>query len=217
MTHRLRLVVTLLTGLFPWTGLAGDTEIFQPRSTADFGSGATIWTDWYTPGGVGGVGAFAGHPNSLSRSDRVLVRFNLSRLLIWPAERVSRQTATFRFRVARVAGQAAVRKVEVVHLKYAPWRLTGSDLVNQAVETVGTMEVRRDDVPGRVYALPVTRAVREDLLRGNPFCAFRFRDVTAEAHGNPELTSAGVEISFQGTGPALEIKNQLTTDEKKAP
>lgn len=207
MTHRLRLGVMALIGLLSWAGLAGDSEIFQPRSTADFGSGATIWTDWYTPGGIGGVGAFAGHPNTLSRNDRVLVRFNLSRLLTWPAERVSRQTATFRFRVARVAGQAAVRQIEVVHLKYDPWRLTGSDLVNQAVETVGTVEVRQDDVPGRVYALPVTQAVREDLLRGNPFCGFRFRDVEAERQGNPDITPTGVEISFGDKGPVLEVKD----------
>lgn len=208
MKHRRRLIVPVLVCLVAWMGQAGGAEMVQPRSAEDFGSGATIRTDWYVPGGVsGGVGAFAGHPNILSRSDRVLVRFNLSRMLIWPAETVSRQAATLRFRVARVDGKATTRKIEVVHLKYDPWRLTGNDLVNQAAETMGTVEVRREDGPERVYALPVTQAVHEDLLRGNPFCGFRFRDVAAERQGNPDITPTGVEIAFGKNGPVLEVQD----------
>ena len=199
-------ILPVLVCLLPWAGPAGGAEIFQPRSAEDFGSGATMRTDWYAPGGLGGgVGAFAGHPNGLARSDRVLVRFNLSRLLAWPAETVSRQTATLRFSVALVTGKAAVRKLEIVHLKYDPWRLSGNDLVNQAVETVGTVEVRQEDAPGRVHSLPVTTVVREDLLRGNPFCGFRFRDVEAERQGNPDLAPTGAVVSFGENGPVLEI------------
>lgn len=115
--------------------------------------------------------------------------------------------------MARVAGKAAARTLEVSYLTEDPWRLTGDDLVKKAAETVGRVEVRKDQVQSREFAVEVTRVVRQGPRQGRKFCAFRFRDVTAEAQGNPGLTPAGVEISFQDTGPILEMQNTLTTDD----
>ena len=183
-----------------------DSEIFQPRSIKDFGSGATSWTDWYFPGGVPVVGAFAGHPNTLSRGDRVLMRFNLSRLLIWPQKKVLRQTATLRFHVVRIAGKVTAREIEVVYLKYQPSHLTGIDLVNKNVLTVGTVWVDKKNSQEHEYSISVTKQVHESLLQGNSLCGFRFRDVKAEHLGNPDITPTGVEIAFGKNGPTLEIK-----------
>jgi len=186
---------------------AGEAKKFHPRSTADYGSGASIRTDWYTPGGLGGgIGAFVGHPNGLARSDRALVRFDLSPLFLKPQAAISRQTAVLRFTVASLAGKTDRRKIEIVWLKYDPWNLTGNDLINTKSEVVGTVVVERKGVPGRVYSIDATKWVREDLLLGNKFCGFRFRDVEAEANGNPDIAAIGAVIAFNESMPVLEIK-----------
>jgi hypothetical protein len=179
---------------------------FYTRSVADYGSGASIRTDWYTPGGLGGgIGVFVGHPNGLARGDRALVRFNLSPLFLKPEESISHQRAFFRFSVSNLTGKADERKIEIVHLEYDPWSFTGNDLVNTKAQVVATVTVGRKEYPGRVYSIDATKWVREDLLQGNKFCGFRFRDVAAETQGNPDLTAMGVSILFNPTTPALEI------------
>jgi hypothetical protein len=180
---------------------------FRPQSVGDYGSGATIRTDWYTPGGLGGgVGVFAGHPNCLARGDRALLRFNLSPLFLMPEESIARQRAVLRFSVSNLVGKADERKIEIVHLDYDPWSLTGNDLVNAKIQVVTTVGIGRSEYSGRVYSVDVTKWVQEHIRQGNKFSAFRFRDVEAEAHGNPDLTPEGVAILFDATTPVLEVK-----------
>lgn len=181
------------------------SHTFRAQSADDYGSGATVRTDWYSPGGISGIGAFAGHPNSLNRGDRVLVRFNVSPLFVLPASETTGISANLRFCIAQVAGKTDVRKIEVSHLRYDPWSLGGNDLVNADADVVGVFEVRRADCSGRVFTVDVSASVRANLTRGDKYCAFRIRDVGAEAHGNVDLVPTGVTVAFEQDGPVLEV------------
>jgi hypothetical protein len=195
--------------------LTNEARCIRPQSAADYGSGATIKTDWYQQGGLGGgVGVFVGHPNTLARSDRALLRFNLAPLFLMPEKTLAHQRAILRFSVSNFAGKADERKIEVVRLSYDPWNLTGNDLVNAKAEVVGTVTADRKKYPGQVYSIDVTQWVQEHLRQGNKFCAFRFRDVEAEAHGNPDIAAQGVAILFNATTPVLEL-DELQLDEMK--
>jgi hypothetical protein len=186
---------------------ANGARSFRPQSIADYGSGASIHTEWYAPGGLGGgIGVFVGHPNTLARADRALLRFNLSPLFLMPEEAISHQSAVLRFSVSVLAGRADQRRIEIVDLSYDPWSLAGNDLVNAKAQVVATVVVKRKEYPGRVYSIDATKWVQETLRQGNKFCAFRFRDVGAESHGNPDLAPSGVTILFNAATPELEVK-----------
>jgi hypothetical protein len=182
-------------------------QTFSPISIDDYGSGASINTAWYSPGGLGKIiGVFVGHPNVLARSDRALVRFNLDSLLIKPADWISRHRARIRFKISSFIGDSDTRKIEITYMAYDPWKLTGDDLVNNNVQVAGIMTVSRKDCVGRAYSLDVTQEIQKGLLQGNKYFCFRFRDVEAEAGGNPNLTPQGVGLLLlQNKEPILEI------------
>jgi hypothetical protein len=175
-----------------------------PRSTADYGSGATVQTDWYSPGGPGPkVGVFVGHPNGLARGDRALVRFDLAPYLLPPVAEAPARPATLTFHVEAVHGKAEARRIEVSHLRYDASSLGGNDTVNTDAEVVGVITVRRG--AAEPYRLDVGACVKADLWKGNRYSTFRFRDIDAESAGNPEMQPTGVVIYLSGTLPALEL------------
>lgn len=188
-------------------GQDGPARALTPGGPADYGSGATVQTDWYTPGGLGGgVGVFVGHPNTLTRSDRALVRFDLGRYLRFPAASLPIRQARFLFRVEAIHGAEEVRQLEVSTLGRDAAVLAGPDLVNTDARPQGTVTVRRGRAPDEACVVDVTRAVAEGLARGNRWITLRLRDVGAEAKGNPEIRPTGVVIYLRGVLPSLEIR-----------
>jgi hypothetical protein len=202
-------------GLVALLSVGPTVRTLTPRTTADYGSGATAQTDWYSPGGPGPkVGVFVGHPNSLARGDRALVRFDLAPYLLPPVADAPVRAASLTFRVEAVAGKAAARRIEVSHLRYDASSLGGIDTVNKEANVVGTITVRRDAT--QPCRLDVTACVKADLWKGNRYSTYRFRDIDAEAAGNPEMQPTGVVIYLNGALPALEVEEgELQVESRK--
>lgn len=188
---------------------AGGPEIKRllPQTVNDYGSGSTLHSQWYGPGGCGPqVGVFVGHPNGLARSDRGLVRFNLSPHLLPPAREVPIHRATLTFHVEYFHGKENLRHIEVSHLKYDALTLGGNDTVNQNAEVIGVIEIHRNTATAKPFSLNVTQYVKNDIWKGNKYTAFRFRDIDAESKGNVDMKPAGVIIHLNGSLPTLEIQ-----------
>lgn len=180
-----------------------------PLSSGDYGYGPSIRVDLYSPVGPEGTGAFIGHPNGQPLRDRVLVRFNVSRYLLRPIDEVYVERAVLHFALDGFCGKEDVRTLEVSHLKYDALILSGNDLVNDETEVVGTVSVRRSTATATAFSVNILSFLRKDIRQGNKYCAFRFRDVTAETKGNPDLAPAGVTIScLQKTPFSLETEGQ---------
>ena len=175
--------------------LAKEMTLLQPGTRDDYGSGSSYHTEWYFPGGLGDVGYFVGHPNGLPRSDRGLVRFNLSSYLLRPVDTVLLKTAQLHFSITWVTGKEQVRVLEVSHLNYDALSFSGNDLVNADAKMVGTVTIRSGQAAVKEFSINVLLFIKEDIYKGNKYAAFRFRDVTAEQKGNPDLAAAGVVFS----------------------
>ena len=166
-------------------------RIISPGSDRDYGSGSSIHLFYYYPGGLPFTngkerGLFLGQPNAFSRNDRGLVRFNLSPYLLRPygLNKVSSATLFFNFLYADWYAPIVPREVEVVHLNYDACIFSGNDLINSNVKRAGSITVKPNRrVP--VYTLDVTRFVNQDIMQGNMYISFRFRDVQAEGKDSP--------------------------------
>lgn len=184
----------------------GSTRL-EPQTKDDYGSGSTLHSQWYVPGGGDPqVGVFVGHPNGLPRSDRGLVRFNLSPYLLPPAREVSIKRATLTFHVEYFHGKENLRHIEISHLKYDALTFSGNDTVNQSAEVIGVIEIHRNTATAKPFFLNVTKYVKDDIWKGNKYTAFRFRDIDAETKGNVDMKPAGVIIHLNGPLPTLEIQ-----------
>jgi hypothetical protein len=202
--------------LFAWvavfSGLAADamadTTIF-PASTNDFGSGAAVQTQWYSPGGIPGMGLFVGHANSITRNDRSVFRFDLSRFALNASSSNTLASVVLAFEVREVYGKTDARKVEISLLEYETAALSGDDVVNSKLKVVETRVVSRADFRGQIYRVDVTSCVNANLWRGCPSIIFRFRDVQAETSGNVDVQSTGIQLQ-DGVGhlPHLEIEKE---------
>jgi len=181
--------------------------VLYAGSKSDYGSGASIRTDWYTPGGLGGgIGMFVGHPNIMARSDRAVLRFNLATYLLRPVDEIKIDSAVLQFQFQYVHGKDARRRIEISHLAYEARSFSGNDLVNAEVQMVTTVTVR-PQAPTKTFLVNVAPFIKSDIEKGYKYSAFRFRDVTAETRGNPDLQAAGVTLAwFAENRPALKIK-----------
>jgi hypothetical protein len=57
------------------------------------------------------------------------------------------------------------------------------------------------------FKINVKPFIWSDIYNGQRYCAFRFRDVTAEVKGNPDLKPAGVVLMCEKEkSPSLSIK-----------
>jgi hypothetical protein len=181
-----------------------------PVTPDDLGSGSSYYTVWYSPGGLGPpTGYFVGHPNTLPRSDRGLVRFNLSSYLLRSAENINLKTARLHFSISGVCGKEKVRVIEISHLNYDAFIFSGNDLVNDDAKVIGTVNIRSDRPCVKEYSINVMPFIKDDIYKGNKYIAFRFRDETAEKKGNPDIAPSGVIF----TAPVTQTL-QLTIEEK---
>ncbi len=177
----------LLSILVPFSANVRAADLC-PEREEDYGSGPKAIAGLYYPGGIPKLGLAVGHPNSLARDDRAVVKFNLTPFLL------SQQpvaTATLQFSVAGFQARDSLEQqtVKIDHLNYTLREsLAGTDLIHREVETVDSVAVNRLDIQsGRsgVYSVDVTSAVNADIKQGRKFCGFRLSNALTE-EGNPD-------------------------------
>jgi hypothetical protein len=214
MIKRKKLVVEILAVIF-WVCALGvaysqKPTILMPGSKNDYGSGSSYHTDWYYPGGLDGEkGYFVGHPNLLPRADRSLVGFNIFSYLLPPFETVNFKKVLLHFSIMSIHGKEKSRVLEVTHLQYDARVFSGNDLINDNKDVVGTVTVGPSTSADKNFSMDVTHFINDDIYKGNQYISFRFRDVTAEEKGNPDLAPAGVAFPCPTEGTlTLEIQER---------
>ena len=175
-----------------------------PTSSDDVGSGAAAGPGWYKPGGILDGKPFVGNPNTLTRCDRMVIRFDLSPLALPFGER-GVVSATLRLVPIGFSGQEDLRRVELSHMLYDAPALSWKDVVSDRVSVVAVAEAHRDKVLQAGLTFDVTRQVNADLATGRPGCAFRLRDLGSE-EGNPDMEPDGLCFpSYRSGDLRLEI------------
>lgn len=188
------LVVSAGYFVFNENGRAAEDIFLTLKDKGDYGSGASVMDNSYSPGGVEGIGLFIGHPNNLDRRDRVLLKFDLRPLLL-VADKI--ESAKLFFSVRYFVGEEDVEQMEVGRLEGSVETLSGKELNREDVEIVTMLEVSKDDAingDGGVRGIPplevdVTAAVLADLNQGHVNTVFRLSvpeiemKSTMKAHG----------------------------------
>lgn len=155
-----------------------------PNGFEDMGSGPAAIAHLYTPGGIpGGLGLILGQPNSLTRNDRVLVRFDISKLALYsnPAQRLKKAVLEFRLDSAYLLNTPS--KVDVSRLLHdTATGFVGTDMLREPVSVVAKFTVSKPTA--KDYSIDITTAVRSDIEKGRKYTAYRWRNVTAEEKGN---------------------------------
>jgi len=187
-----------------------------PERADDYGSGPSAMAGLYYPGGIPNLGLAVGHPNSLARDDRAVVKFNIASFLLsqQPVE-----AATLHFSVAEFEARDSLKEqtVKIDHLNYTLGEsLAGTDLINREIDTVGPITVNRSDIkPGQggLYSVDVTNVVNADIKKGHKFCGFRFGNALAE-EGNPDARTLCVVL---GKHFCLKIRTHSAGASEKKP
>ena len=181
--------------------LSAETAALKLGGKEDFGSGSIVQSSYY-PGGLGGrSGLMAGHPNQLTRRDRILMRFNLGRLYLTgrTPEIIS---AKLILHLWYLAGPKSETRIISVHaLDYETLRFSANDLSNENVTFCGsTPAILKKHPPqgrdGRIE-FDVTDALQAALQNNRLHAAFRISD-SAEEKGNN--TGGPVTSAFQAPG-----------------
>jgi len=174
-----------------------------PRSPDDVGSGAANGPGWYSPGGVLDGKPFVGNPNTLTRRDRLVIRFDLAPLAIAHGE-AGVAKAILRLIPASFHGPDASRRIEVAHLDYDTGVLSWKDVVSDRAVAIGAVEVPQATASTDGLTLDVTAQVNADLRLGRAASAFRVRDLASE-EGNPDMQPDGLCFPAQPTA-ALRLE-----------
>ena len=205
----------LLGVIFPLSSHVRAADLCAARDD-DCGSGASAVAGLYYPGGIPNLGLAVGHPNSLARNDRVVIKFNIASFL--PSQQPV-QAATLHFSVTLFDARDKLKEqtITIGHLNYTLGEsLAGTDLVNREIETVGSVPVNRWDIKpglGGPYSVDVTNFVNADIQKGRKFCGFRFGNALTE-EGNADARSLCV---FLGKNLRLKIRARAAgASEKKA-
>lgn len=175
-----------------------------PATAEDYGSGASIRSDLYYPGGIPNLGLFLGYPNSLSRKDRAVFRFDISPLLL-STDRI--ESVELRFYINRIVGEREETNVAIEHLPARLDILDGEAVSDPNCEEVTSISVARSDginapfgpngVQPKIdpYKVDVTAAIKKDLETGQSSVVFRMRDAGAESTSNVSFSPKGVVIA----------------------
>lgn len=201
------MAITLTGGIYllPESGIAAEDIFLTLKDKSDYGSGPSVM-DKFSPGGLEGVGLFIGHPNNLTRKDRVLLKFDLKQLLL-VADKI--QSAKLVFSVDYFVGEEDFHQMEVGHFEGPVETLSGQELNRGDVETVTMFEIKKDDAinsDGAVRGIPplevdVTAAVLKDIGQGHLNAAFRLS--VPEIETKATLKSHGLILS--GTKEKLPV------------
>ncbi len=184
-------IIRILCLIAALVALACCTNALQvelhPNGPNDMGEGPTVETDLYVPGGLPDVlGLNVGQPNTLTRNDRSLVRFDISHLALESNIAPRLIKAELRFTIDASYFRNVPTQIEVSKLPHdTVGGLVGTDLVREPAAIVKILEIK---VPHPdEFKLDVTKALRSDLAKGRKFTSYRWRNITAEAKGNTFL------------------------------
>lgn len=176
----------------------------RPATSEDYGSGASIRSDLYYPGGIPNLGLFLGYPNTLSRKDRAVFRFDISPLLL-SVDRIEK--VELRFYINRIVGEREEAKVAIEHLPDPLDILDGEAVSASNCEEVASVNVGKSDGinapfgPNGVQpkidpcSVDVTAIIKRDLETGQSSAVFRMRDEDAESTSNVSLGPTGIVIA----------------------
>ncbi len=180
---------------------------FELRNTPDdYGSGSIIATLYY-PGGIPNVGTFAGHPNSSTRRDRVVFRFDITDFYLLP-EAPEIVEARVEFTTTSLYGPAGDRKIYAEHLGYEHFKLGAEDLTNDRATRILEEPVRC----GRFRA-DVTEQVRQDLADFRFYSMFRVSDSAGDVtNTSADAIGVGVRTPFEGAGEDNPVLVIITRD-----
>lgn len=182
---------------------AAASSLIVPLETKDYGAGSAS-RSVYSEGGIPNIGLFAGHANTLTRNDRVIVRFDVQPLLE-VADAV--QTVELAFAVSSVSGPLTDRVLQIEHFERPLGTLDAAALGTTEVENAGELTVTLDSA-GRTrnHSIDVTAWIKRDLRRGATASSFRIRDVQAELETNRTGHPAGVTLASAANNlPALIV------------
>jgi len=184
-----------------------DLTRFVPRSENDVGSGAASGPGWYKPGGILSGKPFVGNPNTLTRRDRMVIRFDLAPLALHYGDRGVTE-AILRLIPIGVSGADDRRRLELAHLLYDTGALSWKDVVSDRAAVAATVEAPRSTVCQTGLAIDVTTQVNADLTLGRPAVAFRLRDLGSE-EGNPDMKPDGLCFpDYRSGNLRLEVRPQ---------
>jgi len=174
-----------------------DEEVtIELKDDTAFGSGSSGSDELYSPGGDQNVGLYLGNPNVSMRNDRALFSFELDSLLL-KTNKIKK--AELVFWVDYYDNSEPKVDVEVSRFFQMPDELSGRQLNDPDVESVGTVEiVAKDALNGPGGALEkrvdVTGSLKADLTDGHTTATFRLS--VPDLEGKPVLReSQGLIIS----------------------
>ncbi len=180
--------------ILPMVTLAACSAIvLRPNQQTDVANGTRVF---WCPGGlnIGGQHVLAvGHPNTLARGDRALMRFDLSHLI---NEGKIRQAKLF-FAIPMIFGRYDTRRLQLEHFTEECGNLALPDIISPSVEPLNMFEIDRKGKLPAAIVLDVTGAVNADLSKGWSNITFRIKDAEAEKQGNPDNAPTGSAIMVE--------------------
>ncbi len=172
---------------FIFLGVAAIADVISIPPTETANGTKSFWS----PHGlkIGGLQVLpVGHPNTINRGDRALIRFPLDNLIA--AGKVRK--AVFSFVLPFMYGPYKSRTWKLEHFLEERSGIQQSDILNTSVESLQNIKVN-GKFPLR-FNLDVTKAVNSDLVKGRSGIVFRFSDPEAEKQGNPKHAPYGSAI-----------------------
>jgi len=165
-------MILLLSLFVAFTAVGGELKL-EPGDKNDYGSGS-VELSQYWAGGIGDrMGCAAGHPNHLSRKDRILLRFDLSSLYL-QRQLPSIHSATLCLRLYWDSNPELRRQLTIRVLDYDPQALSVFDLSAPQTAVIGTFPIRLKQHP--LMTVEVTAAVRRALENRQLYLGFRISD-----------------------------------------
>ena len=184
-------IILAVLCLYAYSINAQDTATFIIPRKNDIASGIKRIL-WF--GGVnigrGKPDLLVGHPNHLTRGDRALMRFPLSRLIA--AGEVKK--AVLSFELSEPFGKKMPRIIEIEHLTEDRPYLDLLDLFRDAAEPLTSFSVDKQMPAPIKLSFDITDFVNSDLGKGFSAITLRLKDPQAEKDGNPDNLPSGIAI-----------------------
>lgn len=206
-----------ILGLLLLGSVRAEEIMLAPLTPADYGSGASVRQDFYLPG-EGAKELFIGHPNTNTRGDRALVRFDLEPLLL-KAAFISKAELIVYFEKMYSQDPDESRHVLIERLLEPVETLSGATVSSRNAEIVAEYDVKRDELLNPTSALSrpggprpeparfdLTKLIRSELEAGAISLTIRFSDIRAEAGHNDTGGAIGLTLPVEAeTIPQLRV------------
>lgn len=209
---------SLFSVLLLTESLRAEEVIIAPLTPADYGSGASVRQDFYIPG-EDAKELFIGHPNSITRGDRALVRFDLEPLLL-KAALIKKAELVVYFEKMLIMDSDESRHIVIERLLDPVETLSGATVSSRNAEVVAEYDVKRDELinpagtPGRPSGprpdparFDLTKIIQSELEAGTTSLTIRFSDPRSEEKPNDTGGAIGVVLPIDGeTIPQLHVE-----------